>query len=109
MGSLLLTPPITFLILLVSGIFLFLALAIFTYKPKGHFAGEKKAYACGEEVTPQGMQPDYSQFFPFAFFFTIMHVVTLIIATVPSGMHWFAFVYLLCAAVGLSILYRKEK
>ena len=108
MNSLLLTPPVTFIILLASGIFLFFALAIFTYNPKKHFAGEKKAYACGEEVTQQAMQPDYTQFFPFAFFFTIMHVVTLIIATVPAGMHWFAFVYLLCASVGLSILYRKE-
>ena len=109
MHNLLSTPPVAFLILLAAGLLFFLVLTFLAYNPKKHFAGEKKAYACGEEVYPQSMQPDYSQFFPFAFFFTIMHVVALIVTTVPSGMHSFALIYILCASVGLSILYRKER
>ncbi len=32
--------------------------------------------------------PEYRQFFPFAFFFTIMHVVALVVTTVPAGHLW---------------------
>ena len=68
------------------------------------------AYACGEENIDNMIQPDYSQFFPFAFFFTILHVVALMIATVqvdsPRAIA-IAFVYIAVAIVGLMILLRR--
>ena len=73
-------------------------------------AGLCKPYACGEDLQNPRVQPDYSQFFPFAFFFTIMHVMALIITTVPivairySGN---AFLYIIGAVCGLLILFRK--
>ena len=70
----------------------------------------KKAYACGEDFEGHFIQPDYSQFFPFAFFFTILHVVALVIATVPEEtvqIFAIAVVYLLAAIIGLLILLRK--
>jgi hypothetical protein len=73
-------------------------------------AGQGKAYACGEDLPSHRMQPDYAQFFPFAFFFTIMHVVALIVGTVPSGdvkSFGIAIVYLLAAFCGLFILFRR--
>ena len=56
------------------------------------------------------IQPDYSQFFPFAFFFTMLHVVALMIATVPVGTETpflLPVVYVIGAIIGLVILLRK--
>jgi NADH-quinone oxidoreductase subunit A len=78
-------------------------------------AGRKRAtggqaYACGEDVQNHMAQPDYGQFFPFAFFFTILHVVALMVTTVPQEtMATFAMaaVYLVGAVVGLVVLYSR--
>ena len=69
----------------------------------------KKAYACGEDFDGHFIQPDYSQFFPFAFFFTILHVVALVVATIQisAGTVSIAVLYLVIALVGLSLLLRR--
>jgi NADH-quinone oxidoreductase subunit A len=69
-----------------------------------------KQYACGEDMPVQQLRPDYSQFFPFAIFFTIMHVVALISTTIPRGFtsgYVLAVVYILSALVGLLVLFRR--
>lgn len=43
-----------------------------------------KSYACGEDY-PGGKLPQSYNFFHVAFFFTILHVGVLIIATAPLG------------------------
>ena len=72
--------------------------------------GKRKAYACGEDMKENRVQPNYNQFFPFAFFFTIMHVLALVVATVPVH-DWSAVQiaagYLICSAIGLFILFRR--
>ena len=45
----------------------------------------RKSYACGEDMDENSFSPDYSQFFSFAFFFSIMHVVALMVATMPAA------------------------
>jgi NADH-quinone oxidoreductase subunit A len=70
----------------------------------------KKAYSCGEEFSGHLIQPDYSQFFPFAFFFTVLHVVAMVVATIPAqtqGVLAMAIVYVIGAIIGLLILLRK--
>jgi NADH-quinone oxidoreductase subunit A len=76
-----------------------------------HADGSAKPYACGEDM-PRGhmIQPNYAQFVPFAFFFTILHVIALMATTVPvetPEVFVIAVTYLLGAVVGLSILYRR--
>jgi hypothetical protein len=74
-----------------------------------------KPYACGEDKPDHMIQPDYGQFLPFAFFFTILHVVALTVATaggaaaggLTAAAMAIAIVYILGAVVGLVILYRK--
>jgi NADH:ubiquinone oxidoreductase subunit 3 (subunit A) len=112
MDTLLLIPPITFLVLLA-----FVALQSFGFKilafrvNKGlPPSGKYKAYACGEDMPENRAQPDYAQFFPFAFFFTIMHVIALVIATVPQGSpvaSGMAIAFLAAASVGVYILFRR--
>lgn len=75
-------------------------------------AGKAKPYACGEDVKSQRINPDYSQFFPFAFFFTVMHVVVLMLATIPSGplagsSLIIASLFLIVAFISLFVLFRR--
>lgn len=111
MQDILLSPPVIFLIVLGVAIAFSKMLALVSFKPSGKMAeGTQKSYACGEDTKTNLMQPDYSQFFPFAFFFTILHVVALIIATVPvDTLQSFsiAVTYLLGAVVAMFILFRK--
>ena len=108
--KIMITPPVVFMImLLVSGLFAYL-LSFLALRKKIEAPGSKKAYACGEDFKDHLIQPDYSQFFPFAFFFTMLHVVALVIATVPLetvGTFAIAFVYICAAVIGLLILLRK--
>ena len=76
--------------------------------PQGSDAPWKyKPYAGGEEVTSHHVQPDYSEFFPYAFFFTVMHVVALVLATVPAQTILLPMLYVLAAVLALLILFRR--
>jgi hypothetical protein len=110
MANSLLAPPLAFAVVLTAVYLLFLFSAGLAFRRSRTPAGLKKAYTGGEEVTTNRVQPDYSQFFPFAFFFTLLHVVTLTIATIcvekPEALV-IALIYLLGAVLGLFILFRR--
>jgi NADH-quinone oxidoreductase subunit A len=108
--NLLLTPPAVFIVVLAVILCLALALSRLAYKPKKQAAGFTKPYACGEDIVDNMIQPDYSQFFPFAFYFTILHVVALMVAAVPKGTIdtvLMAVIYISGAIIGLLVLYRR--
>jgi NADH-quinone oxidoreductase subunit A len=110
MENFLLMPPVAFLIIFTL-IILFLILSKgLAYVNKNASPDSKKPYACGEDVLRHRYRPDYKQFFAFAFFFTIMHVTTLIIACIPRetiGSLEIAVLYLLGAITALFILFRS--
>jgi len=110
MENILLSPPVAFVALfVVIGLLAKLGARLARGLPAAS-GGAFKAYACGEDVKDHRARPDYSQFFPFAFFFTIMHVVALVIATVPAeSMKIFglALLFVVASAMGLFILYRN--
>jgi NADH-quinone oxidoreductase subunit A len=106
----LLAPPIAFLL-----ITLVVSIELWSFKAitaRGTpCKGKRKPYACGEDITRHRTQPDYSQFFSIAFFFTIMHVVVMIIATIPAGSlaaSALAVLFTLCAGLGLFVLFRRN-
>lgn len=111
MDKLLLSPPAAFLILLAGMLIIVRLLSALSFKKKGGSGdGGTKSYACGEDTPTNLMQPDYSQFFPFAFFFTILHVTALIITTIPMetlGSLSIAIIYLAGAMTALFILFRR--
>lgn len=110
MNNLLLSPPIAFLLILAAALLFSSLLSKLSFKRKSPLGDIGKSYACGEDVQTNLMQPDYTQFFPFAFFFTILHVFTLIIATVPiqaGESLYLPLIYILGTAVGLIILFRR--
>ena len=109
-NELLLTPPVVFIAVLVAALLCAYVLSKLSLKPKNVPAGLTQEYSCGEDVKTHMIQPDYSQFFPFAFYFTILHVVALMIATVPVATmqtSLIAVVYILGAIVGLFVLYKR--
>jgi NADH-quinone oxidoreductase subunit A len=112
-NEIILSPLVAFAIVLFAVCVLAWLCSIYAYRKKGSpVAGMSKEYACGEDFQGHDIQPDYSQFFPFAFFFTILHIVALVIATVPAEtMKTFAMAitYIIGAAIGLLILMRTWK
>jgi NADH-quinone oxidoreductase subunit A len=107
-ADLLLSPPVALLVLLAAVGSTYLSMRLISIR-KGGAPGQRKPYACGEEQTDV-IQADYGQFFPFAFFFTILHVVALTVTTLPvenMGNYLMAVLYVAGAAVGLCILYRS--
>ena len=105
-------PPVTFGVVLFFVWLKSLWLKPLSFRPAGEQpAGKYKAYACGEDVKDHQGAPVYGEFFQFAFFFTILHVIALIVATVPSGSiqaACLAVAFILSAAVGLFILFRRS-
>jgi len=110
MSFFLLVPPVAFTIILMVVWALSGASSMLGLKRTGPRGALDKPYAGGEDVQKHRVQPDYGQFFPFAFFFTIMHVVTLIVATSPARTVEslsIAAIYVLGALVGLVMLFRR--
>jgi FtsH-binding integral membrane protein len=109
--QLLLSPPVAYVLLfaVIAALSSLSKRMAFHRKGKGP-SGSGAEYACGEDFKGHMAQPDYSQFFPFAFFFTILHVVALVIATVPAvDARTFAIAAVYCAGavIGLSVLQRR--
>jgi NADH:ubiquinone oxidoreductase subunit 3 (subunit A) len=111
MGSWVLTTPVVFVIVLALMLVLLRALGAMKLTVETpHGSGKGKAYACGEDIQEHRIQPDYRQFFPFAFFFTIMHVFALVVATVPASQVTVTGVglfYCISLVIGLFVLFRK--
>ena len=106
----LLTPPVAFMIMLSATILVSSLLSKLSFKAKKGEDASTESYSCGEEGLTPFIQPDYAQFFPFAFFFTILHVTALIITTVPIETFEslsIAIVYLAGAMTALFILFRE--
>ena len=113
MSFLLLTPPLAFLIVILACGLASKYLSRWASPRRSKDAESKKAYACGEDFKEEDhmIQPDYSEFFPFAFFFTILHVVALMVATVPVEtvpIFAVAILYVAGAITGLCVLLRKS-
>lgn len=107
----LLYPPVAFFIILAVFLSFSAFLSRLSYRNTEKVgAGSRKAYACGEDIAEHKVQVDWSQFFPFAFFFTILHVVALMIATVPvetMDSLFIAVIYIIGAVTGLVVLFRR--
>jgi NADH:ubiquinone oxidoreductase subunit 3 (subunit A) len=105
------SPPILFFVVLTVVACSMLLFSKLAFKPlKKPAEGQGKPYACGENITTHMIQPDYTQFFPFAFYFTILHVVALMLALVPIETFktfFMAIIYILGAVIGLKVLYRR--
>lgn len=107
LNELLLTPPVAFVVALaVIGLLAWLVkgLAI-SGNPS---PGKGEPYACGQNVPTGRIQPGYSDFFHFAFLFTILEVVALILGTVTANAIWLTLVILSVVVLAIFILFRRD-
>ncbi len=108
--SILLFPPVTFAVALLFVMLLSAVLSPLSARPaRVPGSAKHKPYGCGEEVPSEKAIPDYQGFFPFAIFFTLLHVAGLMLATwsfnpLSAGMG-LVFGYLASVAVILAILF----
>jgi NADH-quinone oxidoreductase subunit A len=80
--DILLFPPVVFIISLLFAAGLSELVSGWAPAPGAAAgSGKNKPYACGEEISSEKMIPDYQEFFPFAIFFTLLHVAGLVLAT----------------------------
>lgn len=106
MTYILLAPPVTF------AIYLLLSMGVSALSRRlaargVDSQGKEQAYACGENMPENQGQPEYSEFFKFAFFFTIVHVIALVVATDPHGLTMISAVYLGVTVLALFMLLRR--
>ena len=115
-----LSPLIAFAIVLAASALLYGVMGLLRAGTREKGARGLGPYSCGEELPTHMIQPDYGQFYPFAFFFTVLHVVALTATTVPAiwpgalagvsaigSVLVVAGIYVAGAIAGLTILYRK--
>ncbi|NLE44038.1 MAG: hypothetical protein GX620_04905 [Chloroflexi bacterium] len=105
----LLTPPVAACV--------FLTLAYGLYWISGRLAprgpetpGKHLPYACGEDLLPPEAQLAYHAFFQLALMFALLHLATLVVATLPPDgtVHRIALVYLSSIVVSVLVLTKEE-
>lgn len=107
LNEILLTPPVAFVVALaVIGLLAWLVkgLAI----RSNPTPGKGEPYACGQDVPTGRIQPGYNDFFHFAFLFTILEVVALILGTVTANAVWLTIVILCVVVLAIFILFRRD-
>jgi NADH:ubiquinone oxidoreductase subunit 3 (subunit A) len=109
MGKVLLSAPIAFVAftLLVTGLHWFGG----RIAAKGDDTpGKYQPYASGEDLVPQETQLAYHSFFHLALLFSLLHLATLVISTVPPNRpaQRPALLYLMAIAISVYVLTQGE-
>jgi NADH:ubiquinone oxidoreductase subunit 3 (subunit A) len=110
MNTLLYTPPVAFAVLLAFFWLLSLVFSKLAFHKPHKADGTTKSYACGEDIDDHSAQPDYSQFFIFAFYFTMAHVATMMLTTIPvESLHTLVLglIYVIGIIAGFCVVLRK--
>lgn len=68
-------------------------------------------YSCGEDIGVPSFNLNYHQFFRLALLFGILHMVTLVITTIPaeSNIQILPVIYLVSAGIGIYILLEHDE
>ena len=106
--QLLVTTPVLF----VSFLLLLMLLSIYLKRKADKTPSGKHAfdpYACGQtkDAVSQYVNPNFRRMFYLAFFFTVMHVLVMIVATAPKGHTLMPVAYIAVGALAMLILFRK--
>lgn len=107
---LLTTPLAIFLTFLILGI-VFFAAASRISSPGKDCAHKREPYACGEDFESNNILLTYHSFFRVALLFGILHIVALVITTMPGdlSLRGIAIIYLAAAAAAMLILFEREE
>lgn len=112
MEIILFAPPVVFAIFVVMFLLFSRRLRKYSKNYDKKAAGDKyevESYACGEKNIKHYVNPDYSQFFPHAFFFTIMHVLVLVVVTAPKDSVILPIAYIVSGALAMLVMFKKDE
>jgi hypothetical protein len=104
------SPPVVFLFFMVMGWALLAGGKKIAAKGEDS-AGKHMHYSCGEDLDVPNFGLNYHQFFRLALLFGILHIVALVIATIPteSDIRFLPVLYLVSAGVGMFILLEYDE
>jgi len=108
--SLWVSPPILFVIFIsLGGLMLGVGKLI---SAKGtENPGKFIHYSCGEDLETPPLELNYHAFFRLALLFGILHIVALVISTIPVGMDlkYISVIYIVGTAVSILILLERNR
>ena len=107
--EILMTPLTAFLLFIVLGTVFFALVRTVAAHGKPH-PDKREPYACGEDIEPNNILLSYHAFFRVALLFSILHIVALVITTIPEEFsnRSVTFIYLGAAIVTMVILLERE-
>jgi len=73
--------------------------------------GKHMHYSCGEDLEVPSLNLNYHHFFRLALLFGILHIVALVLSTIPSKseIRILPILYLVCAGISIFILLDRDK
>lgn len=108
MRAILLSPPAVLLVYMGLGYGLYRLGRAFAAQGEDH-PGKEEPYACGEDLRPAPIKLSYHSFFRLALMFSVLHLATLTVSTLPGrGLFRAAgLLYLVGIAISVVVLIRE--
>jgi NADH:ubiquinone oxidoreductase subunit 3 (subunit A) len=108
--AILASPPVIFIVFMLTG-WLLLAGANRIAAKGEDSQGKHMHYSCGEDLDVPSFNMNYHQFFRLALLFGILHIVALVIATIPVGsdIRFLPVLYLVSAGIAMYILLEHDE
>jgi NADH:ubiquinone oxidoreductase subunit 3 (subunit A) len=106
MEAVLYSPPVIFILMFLSVAMLSRWLSKFSSKGKM----EEHAldpYACGQRNVENYVNPDYSQYYSYAFIFTVVHILILVVATAPADASILPVAYVVSGMLAILIAFKR--
>ncbi len=64
-------------------------------------------YACGQRDVENYVNPNYSQYFTYAFIFTVVHILILVVATAPKDVQIMPIAYIISGMLAILIAFKR--
>lgn len=100
------SPPVIFGVILILGAMVLKWLGRYSNKSE---LGEHTLdpYACGQRDVENYVNPDYSQFYSYAFIFTVVHILIMVVATAPADAQVLPVIYIVSGVLALLIAFKR--
>ena len=104
------SPPVVFTVFLSAGWLLIAAAKRFAASGE-ESPGKYTHYSCGEDLEAPNFSLNYHQFFRLALLFGVLHIIALVIATIPaaSEIKNLPVLYIFSAGIGMYILLERDE
>jgi len=104
------SPPVIFFVFFLIGWLLLVGGQKIAAEGE-HSQGKYSHYSCGEDLEAPSFHMNYHEFFRLALLFGILHIVALVIATIPTEfeLRILPTVYVISAGIAMYVLLEKNE